>query len=180
MNNLQKLRKARGEKQDEIAALLGMSAANLSGYERGTRALTEEHINKLCDHFGVTADELLGRAAPEAAEGHYIDVLDSTEKIIVPDHIKADFAVVTCIAVPGLDLHPGDYCFAARTDRAELPADCFVLLSDGAQQLLYRYIRQPGIDLLYAGDEAVVWYLNGAQQTKLELLGQIVGVLKSL
>ncbi len=167
MNNLQKLRKARGEKQEEIAALLGMSAANLSGYERGTRALTEEHINKLCDHFGVTADELLGRAAPE-------------EKSPLPDGICPDMVFQLPADIPGLGQQK-DFAFVeCKRNRQHIPADCYILVDDPEGRGLRHYIRQPGVELLYNGDKAEVWTLNGDDMLDITLLGYVTHVLKSL
>ena len=167
MNNLQKLRKARGEKQEEIAALLGMSAANLSGYERGTRALTEEHINKLCDHFGVSADELLGRAAPE-------------EKSPLPDGICPDLVFQLPADIPGLGQH-GDLVFIeCKSNRKAIPADCYILVDDPDGRVLRHYIRQPGVELLYNNDRDEVLSLNGEEKLDIKFLGYVTHVLKSV
>ena len=168
MNNLQKLRKARGEKQDEIAALLGMSAANLSGYERGTRPLTEEHINLLCDHFGVSADQLLGRALPE-------------EKSPLPDNLRADLIYQLPEDVPGLNAQQNDVAFVERkSNRTHIPADCYILVDDPDGRGLRHYIRQPGVELLYNGDRAEVWTLNGEEKLYIKFLGYVTHVLKSV
>lgn len=167
MNNLQKLRKARGERQEEIAALLGMSAANLSGYERGTRALTEEHINILCDHFGVSADELLGRAAPE-------------EKSPLPDGICPDMVFQLPADIPVLG-QQGDLAFVeCKSNRTHIPADCYILVDDPEGRVLRHYIRQPGVELLYNGDRAEVWTLNGEEKLDIKFLGYVTHVLKSV
>lgn len=168
MNNLQQLRKARGEKQDEIAALLGMSAANLSGYERGTRPLTEEHINVLCDHFGVTADELLGREKPVEASP-------------LPEGLRADLSVQLAEDVPGLNARAGDYAFVERKhNRQHIPSDCYVLVDTPDGRGLRHYIRQPGVELLYNNDKAEVWTLNGDDMLDITFLGYVTHVLHSL
>ena len=167
MNNLQSLRKARGEKQDEIAALLGMSAANLSGYERGTRALTEEHINKLCDHFGVSADELLGREAPT--------------KSPLPDNLRADLIYQLPEDVPGLNAQQNDVALVeCKRNRQHIPTDCYVLIDTPEGRGLRHYIRQPGVELLYNNDKAEVWTLNGEEKLDVKFLGYVTHVLKSI
>ena len=167
MNNLQKLRKARGERQEEIAALLGMSAANLSGYERGTRPLTEEHINLLCDHFGVSADELLGREAPT--------------KSPLPDNLRADLIYQLPEDVPDLNAQQNDVAFVeCKASRKHIPSDCYVLVDTTEGRGLRHYIRQPGVELLYNGDKAEVWTLNGEEMLDITFLGYVTHVLKSV
>ena len=168
MNNLQKLRKARGEKQDEIAALLGMSAANLSGYERGTRPLTEEHINILCDHFGVSADTLLGREKPVEASP-------------LPEGLRADLSIQLAEDVQGLNAQAGDYVLVeCKRSRLHIPADCYVLVDTPEGRCLRHYIRQPGVELLYNNDRAEVLSLNGEEKLDTNFLGYVTHVLKSV
>lgn len=168
MNNLQQLRKARGEKQDEIAALLGMSAANLSGYERGTRPLTEEHINKLCDHFGVSADELLGREKPVEASP-------------LPEGLRADLSIQLAEDVQGLNAQAGDYVLVeCKRSRLHIPVDCYVLVDTPDGRVLRHYIRQPAVELLYNNDKAEVWSLNGEEMLDITFLGYVTHVLKSV
>ena len=71
MNQLTTLRKSRNISQAEIAAELGIKPAAVSKYETGRVPLSEDSIEKLCQMLHVSADELLGLAAPTApaAEG---------------------------------------------------------------------------------------------------------------
>ncbi len=71
MNQLKTLRKSRNISQAEIAAELGIKPAAVSKYETGRVPLSEDSIEKLCQMLHVSADELLGLAAPTApaAEG---------------------------------------------------------------------------------------------------------------
>ena len=168
VNALQHLRKQHGERQEEIAALLGMSAANLSGYERGTRPLTEEHINLLCDHFGVSADELLGREKPVEASP-------------LPEGLRADLSIQLAEDVPGLNARAGDYALVERkSNRTHIPADCYILVDTPDGRGLRHYIRQPGVELLYNGDKAEVWTLNGEEMLDITFLGYVTHVLKSV
>lgn len=71
MNQLKTLRKARNISQADIAAKLGIKPAAVSKYETGRVPLSEDSIEKLCRMLNVSADELLGLAAPSgpAEEG---------------------------------------------------------------------------------------------------------------
>ena len=62
MNRLRDLREDNDLKQEEVGRRIGVSKQSVSQYERETRALTPELINKFCDLYGVTSDYLLGRS----------------------------------------------------------------------------------------------------------------------
>jgi len=61
MNRLKELRKQRGMSQEELGALLGVQKAAVCKYEVGRVPLPHDVLVKLCDHFDVTSDFLLGR-----------------------------------------------------------------------------------------------------------------------
>lgn len=61
MNNLKKLRQGKGLKQIELAELLKVAQATLSGWETGRYQIDEKNLFKLADYFDVTTDYLLGR-----------------------------------------------------------------------------------------------------------------------
>ena len=54
------LREDADQNQEELATLLGITRQQYSLYETGKRAFKVEHITKLCEHFGVSADYVLG------------------------------------------------------------------------------------------------------------------------
>ena len=54
------LRKERGEKQEELAQLLGVSRPHVSEMEQGNKGTSLERFALLCEHYNVTADYLLG------------------------------------------------------------------------------------------------------------------------
>ena len=56
-----RLRRSRGLSQREAAAGLGVSQALLSHYENGVREPGLGFVVRVCDYYGVSADELLGR-----------------------------------------------------------------------------------------------------------------------
>ena len=67
MSRLKQLRKSHGITQDELGEILGVQKAAVCKYETGRVPLPHEAIVKLCDHFHVTADYLLGIDGPEDA-----------------------------------------------------------------------------------------------------------------
>ena len=57
---LRDLREDKDETQKDIAELLGISQRVYSRYETGIRALPIDYLKPLCEHFGVSADYVLG------------------------------------------------------------------------------------------------------------------------
>lgn len=56
---LQRLRKARGMSQEELAGMLSVTRQTVSKWERGQSSPELEYISQLSDLFGVTADYLI-------------------------------------------------------------------------------------------------------------------------
>ena len=65
--NLQKLRKASGLSQDEVARKLYLSRQSVSKWENGQAEPGVENLKKLSRLYGVTIDELVGNT-PEAGD----------------------------------------------------------------------------------------------------------------
>jgi len=65
MKKLKEYRKIKGVGQLEVAKYLGVSRQAYSTYETGTREPSLEILSKLADYFGVTIDDILGRAEDE-------------------------------------------------------------------------------------------------------------------
>ena len=57
---LLELRKAKGDKQPDLAELLGLSVPQISEMERGKKGTTMEKLALICLHYHVSADYLLG------------------------------------------------------------------------------------------------------------------------
>ena len=60
MNRIQKLRKAAGLKQTDLAARLSVARTTISNYELGYHSMDPDVIHRLCEIFNVTSDYLLG------------------------------------------------------------------------------------------------------------------------
>ena len=57
---LQEVRKLHHETQRELGAVIGTKANNVSEIEGAKRTTTAENIAKICRHYHVSADYLLG------------------------------------------------------------------------------------------------------------------------
>lgn len=59
-NMLKEIRTARGIKQTELAAMVGVTQSAIGHYERGLRAIESQKLIALANALGVTTDEILG------------------------------------------------------------------------------------------------------------------------
>ena len=57
---LKKLRTGAGEKQADLAELLGVKPNQIVEMENGRKTTTFEKLTMICRHYNVTADYLLG------------------------------------------------------------------------------------------------------------------------
>ena len=62
---LRALRKSRGEKQEELGAVIGVSKTQISEMEAGKKTTTIEKLALICRHYHVSSDFLLGLEAEE-------------------------------------------------------------------------------------------------------------------
>ncbi|HHT7803217.1 TPA: helix-turn-helix domain-containing protein [Streptococcus suis] len=60
MNRLKILRKEKGETQDQVAEVAGVSKRSYIYWENGERQIKPDKAQKLADHFGVPVGYLLG------------------------------------------------------------------------------------------------------------------------
>lgn len=58
---LRQLRKSHGQKQKQLADLLGVSQMQISRYESGKQEPNIKALIKLANYYGVTIDYLVGR-----------------------------------------------------------------------------------------------------------------------
>ncbi len=57
---VQEIRKLHNETQKDLGDIIGTRQTNVSDMESGRRATTAENIAKICRHYPVSADDLLG------------------------------------------------------------------------------------------------------------------------
>lgn len=67
-NNLKKLRKESGKKQNEVAKDLEWPISTLSGYEIGKSEPSFENLVKIADYYKVSIDYILGRTRKKEME----------------------------------------------------------------------------------------------------------------
>lgn len=75
---LSELRKEKGLKRDELANLLGCSAAAIGNYENDNRCPDFDTLVKIADYFNTTTDYLLGRTDAKTVDTDIRAVCDFT------------------------------------------------------------------------------------------------------
>ena len=68
-DNLNRLMRQHGERQSDIAALLGVSKSTVSCYCSGAQMPRMDKLEALARHFGVSRGELMGDGEPEGVSG---------------------------------------------------------------------------------------------------------------
>lgn len=77
-NRIFELRTRAKLSQEELGHRAGMSKMNVSGLERGERALTIDAMRRLASALGVYAADLLSRADnPMAPQGEELDLIET-------------------------------------------------------------------------------------------------------
>lgn len=184
MNRLKQLRKSNGITQDELGEILGVQKAAVCKYETGRVPLPQEAIKKLSDHFGVSADYLLGidetvevprrQVTPLFKQKTAVNLpglMPIGETVGVPlvgrVHaglpILADENITDYIAVPVSDVTAGEYFYM------EVEGDCMVgeFIPEGALVLvrLQHRVENGQIAVVRVEDEVLlrkVKYMNAA------------------
>ena len=91
-NRLRELREASRLSQRELARRIGMTGPEIHKLEVGDRRMTQEHIDKFCRFFGVSADALLDRPHPQVSQGRKSDLvrltaaMDRVERMLIEVH----------------------------------------------------------------------------------------------
>ena len=101
-NRIRALRKAKGVRQVDFAAELGVNQSAVSNWETGRNEPDNEMLRLIADYFGVTVDYVLGGASPlPRPKGRKIPVLgdvaagipiDAVEDILDYEDIDEDLA----------------------------------------------------------------------------------------
>ncbi|MDV2577207.1 helix-turn-helix transcriptional regulator [Lactiplantibacillus plantarum] len=88
------MRKRKDESQNVLSKVLHVSPSTIGMWETDQRAIKDEDLSKLADHFGVTTDYILGRKVdlgnvPVAAhiDGDFEDLSDE-ERQEINDYIE--------------------------------------------------------------------------------------------
>lgn len=75
---LSELRKEKGLKREDLANLLGCSAAAIGNYENDNRSPDFDTLVRIADYFNTTTDYLLGRTETKTVETNIRSVCDYT------------------------------------------------------------------------------------------------------
>lgn len=88
MNRLKILRKEKGETQDQVAEVAGVSKRSYIYWENGERQIKPDKAQALADHFGVSVGYLLGFSSESSKnvltkfkEGEYSQIEEDRAKI---------------------------------------------------------------------------------------------------
>lgn len=102
MNRLKILRKEKGETQDQVAEVAGVSKRSYIYWENGERQIKPDKAQKLADHFGVSVGYLLGYSEnPQRYDDEIILTNSRTDRIFThsyqleSDNIKSAFKKFT-------------------------------------------------------------------------------------
>lgn len=87
MNRIKELRKEKGLKQTELAAILNVTQGALSSWETGRYDIGNDDLKKLADFFDVSADYILGRDDITKLSG-YIGKIVENKKIPIIGSVK--------------------------------------------------------------------------------------------
>lgn len=151
-NNLKSLREERDWTHEEVAARFGMSRSGFIKLERGERKLSEAHIAKATEVFGVSSAEVLGESAT---------TIPIIAWVSAGDMLRDDVADEALGAVRVNDLPPGDWIalrvvgdsmdrisppestiFVDRKDRQLVPNALYVIADEDGRATYKRY--RPG------------------------------------
>lgn len=161
MNRIKELRTAAGMKQTELAEVLHVSQAALSGYETGKFEATTEIYQKIADHFRVSLDYLLGysatRKGPTSIKIPVVGTVAAGLPCFAEDDIL-DYEEVTPemaargelfgLRVKGASMEPqimdGDVVIVRRQDDAET-GDTVVAKVNGDEATVKRLKKSPGL-----------------------------------
>ena len=194
--NLKKLRKQRGETQQQIADMLGLSRASYTKYENGMHEPSFEVLNSLAKHFGVTVDYILGRSTgsnlPNSSGGVWIPVvgrvaagipIEAIEEIEDYEEIPKDMAEQGehfALRVQGNSMEPrivnGDVVIVRRQNDCET-GDIAVVLVDGNDATIKRIKKGPAGMMLIPSNPAFepVFYSNEEiKKLPVTIIGKIV------
>lgn len=82
-DNVKVLRLSNAWTVDEFAQRMGLSASECQAIEEGTRVISSGEINRMCNIFGVTIDELfLDRTNNDDDEGSVLMPIDDLQSLL--------------------------------------------------------------------------------------------------
>ena len=193
MNRIKELRAKKGIKQIDLAKVLSVSQAALSGYETGKYEADLETYKRIAEYFGVSVDYLLGGPLkPSHSQGLRIPVLGSVaagipieaiEEIIDYEELDAEefgHGEYFGLKISGHSMEPkisdGDVVIVKRQPDVET-GEIAVVLVNGDDATVKRIKKSPqGVTLLPSNPAYEPMYFTNEEIERLPvvIVGKVV------
>lgn len=163
MNNIEKLRRAKGLNQTEVAKAIGVPQVTYSRWERGINYPKKARLFELANFFGVTVDDLFKDDLPVAPARTRIPVLGTVaagipitaeENIIDWEEISSNVAMegdFFALQITGDSMlpyiAPGDIVIVKQTPVVRSGAVAIVLVNGDEGTCKKVFFRDNGIEL---------------------------------
>ena len=201
MNRIKELRKEKGLKQTELAAILNVTQGALSSWETGRYDIGNDDLRKIADYFGVSADYVLGRSditqlpnyigkvienkkipiigsvkcGPNGLAFEYIDGFVSIDESysgnIVAFRCKGD-------SMKDLGINDGDIAIVRQQDDVEC-GELAVVIVNGDEGTLKRVRKfEGGIVLEAANPDYPPRIFTGEDLNKIKIMGKVLETRK--
>lgn len=193
MNRIKELRALKGIKQTELAKVLSVSQAALSGYETGKYEADLATYKKIAQYFGVSVDYLLGGSeTPSKSDAIRIPVLgrvaagipiEAIEEIIDYEELDAEeygHGEYFGLKIAGQSMEPkisdGDVVIVKRQPDVET-GEIAVILINGDDATVKRIKKGPqGVTLLPSNPAYEPMYFTNEEIERLpvKIVGKVV------
>lgn len=193
MNRIKELRAKKGIKQIDLAKVLSVSQAALSGYETGKYEADLETYKRIAEYFGVSVDYLLGGPLkPSHSQGLRIPVLgrvaagipiEAIEEIIDYEELDAEefgHGEFFGLKISGHSMEPkisdGDVVIVKRQPDVET-GEIAVVLVNGDDATVKRIKKSPqGVTLLPSNPAYEPMYFTNEEIERLPvvIVGKVV------
>lgn len=203
MNNMKKLREARGFNMKEAAERIGIPYTTYVNYEKGLREPSSETLIAIADFYETSVDYLIGKTSaptmPAAiipmprmnripligtiACGEPILAIENAEDHVdIPEHIAADFAL-RCKgdSMIGADIRDGDIVYIKQMPEVNDGEIAAVQIEDEATLKRVYYDKSANQITLLAENPAIrPMVYSGETLNHIKILGRAVGLSRSL
>ena len=198
MERLRELRLAKGESQEQLAKILGVSRTSYTKYENGQHDPSMEALDMLAEHFNVSIDYLLGRQAtmdsptPSVPGSKWIPVLgavaagvpiEAIEDIEDYEEISPEMAAsgdYFALRIKGDSMEPrihtGDVVIVRRQCNCET-GEIAVVLVNGDEATVKRIKKRPEGLMLIPNNpayEPMFYSAEEVQKLPVQILGKVV------
>lgn len=201
MNRIKELRKEKGLKQTELAAILNVTQGALSSWETGRYDIGNDDLKKLADFFSVSADYILGRDDISKLPG-YIGKVTENKKIPIIGSVKCgpnglafeyidgfvsidesysgNIVAFRCKgdSMKDLGINDGDIAIVRQQDDVEC-GELAVVIVNGDEGTLKRVRKfEGGIVLEAANPDYPPRIFTGEDLNKIKIMGKVLETRK--